>query len=326
MAARACPVVDGDRVYIYGPDGMLHCLGAADGKLRWKVDTQATFNVVQNFFGVSAVPLIEGDLLIVPVGGSPEGPEPDDFRDLKGNGTGIVAFDKFTGKERYRTSDELQSYSSPVIAVVAGRRLGLYWSRHRLIAFEPTTGKMAFQFPWRAKQLESVNAANPVVVGDHVLLTECYGLGSVLLKVTPGGPEVVWQDDANSRIKRLECHWNTPIHVDGFVYASSGRQSDTAELRCVELATGKVKWRMPELDRASLLLVDGYFVVLSESGKLLLVKPDPTRYVEVARLDLGREGRRLLRYPSWAAPVLSHGRLYLRGQGQIICLELIPAP
>jgi outer membrane protein assembly factor BamB len=322
---RACPIVDGDRVYIHGPEGMLHCLDVANGKLRWKVDTHAAYGVVQNFFGVSGVPMVEGELLIVPVGGSPTGTEPDDFRDLKGNGTGIVAFDKLTGKERYRATDELASYSSPIIAEINGRRLGLYWSRHRLIAFEPATGKAAFQFHWRSKQLESVNAANPLVVGDRIMLTECYGLGCVLLNVMGDKPEVVWKDDADSRRKRLECHWNTPIHVNGFVYGSSGRHSETAELRCVELANGEVKWRIRDLGRASLLFVDGHFVVLTEFGKLLLVKPDSARYVEIARLDFGREGRGLLKYPCWAAPVLSHGRLYLRGQGLLLCLELIPA-
>src|SRR5207248_4846862 len=141
-----------------------------------------------------------------------------------------------------------------------------------LVAFEPATGKVAFQFPWRSRHLESVNAANPVVVGDRILLTECYGNGAVLLRVTPGGPGVVWQDDPDSRRKRLECHWNTPIHVDGFVYGSSGRNAVAAELRCVELATGRVAWRQPGLPRASLLLVDGHFVVLTEVGQLLLVK------------------------------------------------------
>jgi outer membrane protein assembly factor BamB len=320
---RACPVVDGDCVYIYGAEGTLHCLGAADGKPRWKVDTQATYRVVQNYFGVSGVPIVEGDLLIVPVGGSPPGPEPDDFRDLKGNGNGLVAFDKRTGQEVYRATDELASYTSPLVADVGGKRLGLYWSRHRLIGFEPATGKVAFQFPWRAKAVESVNAANPVVVGDRVLLTECYGTGSVLLRIAPAGPQVVWQDDPDSRRKRLECHWNTPIHAGGHVYGSSGRNSDNAELRCVELATGEVKWRYPDLPRSTLLQADGHFVVLTEFGQLLLVKPDPARYVEVARMDLGRDGGGLLKYPCWAGPVLSHGRLYVRGAGRLVCLELI---
>ena len=323
---RACPAVDGDRVYIYGPEGILHCVGAADGKPRWKVDTQSTYHVLQNFFGVSGVPIVEGDLVIVPVGGSPAGRDPDDFRDLKGNGTGLVAFDKLTGKERYRTTNELASYSSPMVTDINGRRIGLYWSRHRLVAFEPASGRVAFQFPWRSKQLESVNAANPLVVGAHILLTECYGVGSVVLRVTPDGPMVVWKDDPDSRHKNLECHWNTPIHVNGDVYGCSGRQSDSAELRCVELATGRVRWRQPGLNRASLLLVDGHFVALTEYGTLLLVKPDPNRYVEVARIELGREGRKLLDQYCWAAPVLSHGRLYLRSKGTLLALELIPKP
>jgi outer membrane protein assembly factor BamB len=322
---RACPVVDGERVYCYGPEGILHCLAAGDGKPIWKVDTQATYKVVQNFFGVSGVPVIEGDLLIVPVGGSPAGPDPDDFRDLKSNGTGLIAFDKLTGKERYRTTDALASYSSPTVTEVAGKRIGLYWSRHKLIGFDPANGTVAWQFPWRAKILESVNAANPVVVGDRVLLTECYGVGGVLLRVTPNGPEVVWKDDADSRRKRLECHWNTPIHVNGYVYGSSGRNTDNAELRCVELATGDVKWREPELGRASLTLVDGHFVVLTELCQLLLVKPDATRFAEVGRMNLGRSGADLLKPPCWASPVIAGGRLYVRGAGRLVCLELIPS-
>src|SRR3954467_10191089 len=43
---RCCPVVDGDRVYLYGPEGMLHCLRAVDGKVVWKLDTKADFGVV----------------------------------------------------------------------------------------------------------------------------------------------------------------------------------------------------------------------------------------------------------------------------------------
>ena len=58
-------MVDGDRVYTFGVEGMLHCLTAAGGKVLWKLDTAAEFNVIQNFFGVGSTPLVEGDLLIV---------------------------------------------------------------------------------------------------------------------------------------------------------------------------------------------------------------------------------------------------------------------
>ena len=101
---RACPVVDGDRVYIHGVDGMLVCVAAADGKELWKVDTRERYHFHQNFFGASCMPLVEGDLLILAIGGSPKGPRPTDLREAKGNGTAIVAFDKRTGAEKYKGS------------------------------------------------------------------------------------------------------------------------------------------------------------------------------------------------------------------------------
>src|SRR5215471_1858927 len=75
---RSFPVVDGDQVYIYGPEGMLHCLKLVDDnqpKELWKVDTAAEFGVIQNFFGVGSTPVVDGELLLVMVGGSPEGSE-----------------------------------------------------------------------------------------------------------------------------------------------------------------------------------------------------------------------------------------------------------
>src|SRR5262249_41897308 len=70
---RASPVVDEDRVYLHGVEGMLYCIDALSGKEIWKVDTKKEFHFHQNFFGAGSVPLVEGDLLIVPVGGSPPG-------------------------------------------------------------------------------------------------------------------------------------------------------------------------------------------------------------------------------------------------------------
>jgi outer membrane protein assembly factor BamB len=329
---RCCPVVDGARVYIYGAEGLLHCLRVQDGQEVWKIDTTKEFNVEQNFFGVGSTPVVEGDLLLVVVGGSPPGLPPEDFRELKGNGSGLVAFDKYTGKIRYRVSDELASYTSPVLATIDGRRWCFVFARGGLLGLEPATGKIDFHYPWRARDLESVNAANPVVVGNKVLITETYGPGSALLEVRPGGCKEVWTDlEKGKREKSLMCHWNTPIHVDGYVYGSSGRHTEEASLRCVELATGKVMWSVPGLTRSSLLLVDGHFVCLTEEGAALLIKVNPKRYEEVAKMTLRRndvqgdpEAANLLHYPCWAAPTLSHGFLYLRGKDRLVCVELIP--
>jgi hypothetical protein len=129
------------------------------------------------------------------------------------------------------------------------------------------------------------------------------------------------------------CHWNTPIYHDGYLYACSGRHMEEAELRCIEWSTGKVMWSQPDLTRTSLLMVDGHFVCLAENGLLYLLKVNPHKYEEVARLLLSKrtDGRPpqsradlLVEYPCWAAPILSHGLLYVRGKDRLVCLELIP--
>jgi outer membrane protein assembly factor BamB len=328
---RCSPVLDGDRVYIYGVEGMLYCLRVEDGKPIWKVDTVADFHVRQNFFGVGSTPVVEGDLLLVQVGGSPQNDPSRTARDWpKGDDSGLVAFDKYTGKVRYHVTDELASYASPVLATLGERRWCFLFARGGLVGLDPASGKVDFRYPWRAKIVESVNAGNPVVVGNRVFLSETYGPGSALLEVKPGACKEIWTDrDKGIRDKSMRCHWNTPIHIDGYLYGCSGRHINEAELRCIELATGKVLWRKPGLTRTSLLWVDKHFICLGEDGILRLLKVNPDKYEEVSSVELkhpGADGRPepLLNEPCWAAPILSHGLLYLRGADRLVCLELIP--
>jgi outer membrane protein assembly factor BamB len=332
---RCAPVVDGDRVYIYGAEGMLHCVRVEDGKLIWKVDTIADFHVLQNFFGVGSTPVVEGDLLIAQVGGSPkDGFARSIYQRPKGDGCGVVAFDKYTGKVRYRVTDELASYAGPVLATLGERRWCFIFARGGLVGLDPATGKVDFHYRWRSRELESVNASNPVVVGKRVFISETYGPGGALLEVEPGACKEVWTDaDKGIREKSMQCHWNTPIHVGGYLYGCSGRHLNNAELRCIELATGKVKWRKRGLTRTSLLLVDNHFICLGEDGILRLLKVNPERYEEVSNVELKRpdatgkpdpQGEPLLKEPCWAAPILSHGLLYVRGADRLVCLELIP--
>ncbi len=322
---RASPVIDGNRVYTFGVEGRLRAHRVTDGALLWDLDTTARFGVVKNFFGAGSTPVIEGDLLLVPIGGSPPGTPKIHSGKVRGKGSGMVAFDKRTGEIQYAFSDELASYATPVLADVGGRRRGFHFARGGLMAFDPATGKLEFHHPWRARILESVNAASPVVVGDTVFISETYGPGSALLKLLPSGYEVVWQDKPGLRNHSLSLHWSTPIHHQGYLYGSSGRNSGDAELRAVEHATGRVVWRQPGLARSTLLLVDDHLVVLTEYGRLLLVRPTPERYTQVADLTPRNEaGQPLLQYPAWSPPALNAGLLYLKGKGRLVALELIP--
>jgi outer membrane protein assembly factor BamB len=339
---RCSAVIDGDRVYLYGVEGMVHCLSKRDGKVLWKVDTIEEYGVIQNFFGVGSTPVVYDDLLIVMVGGSP--PEsarvaPGQLDLVEPNGTAVVAFDKKTGKERYRVGNDLASYASMKIVRADGksrdRDWGLAFCRGGLVAFDPANGKLDFQFPFRDSGLESVNASMPVVVGDEVFLSETYGPGSVLLKLATPKPTVVWQDKPFSRVKAMQTHWNTAIEHNGFLYGSSGRHKPNAELRCIEWATGKVRWTIPRLTRASLTYADEKFYAMCEDGRLLLIAADPDKYTLLSEFDFSAKAidpaaarpSPMLGDPCWAAPVLSHGRLYVRGaagrdRGRVLCLDV----
>lgn len=320
---RCCPVVDGDLVYTFGPDGILQGHRVADGSVVWRLDTAKEYGVVRNFFGVGSTPLVEGDLLIVQVGGSPPGSPGINSGETRGAGSAIVALEKRTGKFRYKLSDELASYSSPVAATIHGRRWGFVFARGGLVGFEPGTGKVDFHHRWRSEMIQSVNVSSPVVAGDLVFITEAYTVGGALLKVKPGGCEIVWED-GRRRERSMGCWWNTPVHVDGHLYGANGMQGP--DLRCVELATGKVRWTARGMGACSLLHVDGHFVSLSDEGTLRLVRVNPAKYEEVAKVDLkSKDGDPLIKPPARAAAVLSHGLLYVRGRDRLACLELIPA-
>jgi hypothetical protein len=124
----------------------------------------------------------------------------------------------------------------------------------------------------------------------------------------------------------MQTHWNTAIHRDGYLYGSSGRH-ETAVLRCIDMKTGQVKWDQPDLSRSSLLYVDNHFVCLTEYGDLLLVRVNSDKFDLVGHRKLTRPRAANdfePRDPYWAAPILSHGLLYIRGDDRLVCMELIP--
>jgi outer membrane protein assembly factor BamB len=320
-------MVDGSHVYTYGADGVLQSVNVADGTPIWRIDTRQDFNVVKNFFGVGSSPLVWGDLLLVHVGGSPPGGPADVYAangNVQADGSALVAFDKATGKVRWKTGDDLASYASPVISKIGARDVVFMFARGGLLAIDPAKGETLANFPWRARKLESVNASSPVVLGNEVFVSETYELGSAMVRFTGSAFEEVWTDRNRRRNQAMALHWNTPIEQNDYLYGSSGYHSPEAELRCVEWKTGRVMWGEPNMGRSSLLLVEDKLVCLSEDGTLRIVRATPERYDEVAKWDLtGAGGAPLLKYPAWSAPALARGLLYIQGADRLVCLKLM---
>ena len=326
---RCSPVVDGDRVYVFGVAGTLACVSVYDGKQFWKLDTNETYNVSKNFFGVGASPLIYKDKILVMIGGS---------QSTKPNGTAMVAFDKVSGKELYRVGNYLASYSAPIVQSIDGKDVCLSLVREGLMTFDPNDGSDKKFFPWRASINESVNAASPVVWNNRILISEAYEKGSALVSMTQKGLEPLWTDSDGIKGKAIRAHWSTPLLNGNTIIASSGRNQPDTDLRCLQLdevTLGTTSWR-PELkwskrnhDRMTGLIVDDHLLLLGEEGSLQLLEWNKEKMTVLAQMELGdikdaRDGKPLIRPPSWAPPVLSHGLLYLRGEGKVVCLELIP--
>jgi outer membrane protein assembly factor BamB len=210
------------------------------------------------------------------------------------------------------------------LATIEGRDIVFMFARGGLLAIDPVQGQTLAQFPWRARILESVNASTPVIVGDEVFISETYELGSALVRLAGSEFQEIWTDRNRRRDRAMALHWNTPIESGGYLYGSSGYHEPEAELRCIELNTGKLMWRQPDLGRTSLLLVEGTLVCLSEDGTVRLVRATPDRYEELAQWEFQSEdGSPLLRNPAWAAPALAHGLLYVQGPDQLVCVRLI---
>jgi hypothetical protein len=126
----------------------------------------------------------------------------------------------------------------------------------------------------------------------------------------------------------LEMHWSQPILVDGHLFGFSGRNEPDAILRCVEWATGKVKWERnerwpahsaeqpPVFGRGSFILAEGRLIALGEGGLLGMFEPS-----RVECRELGRWQVPSMKYPCWAAPILSDRRLFLRSEDRLVCLN-----
>ncbi len=317
---RSSPTIAGDHVYTLGVAGKLTCRKVADGKVVWSVDTNEKYGVVQNFFGVGCSPLVLGNELIVMIGGSP----PEDQRvapmrldRVSPNGSAVVAFDRATGDQRWKCGDDLASYSSPRPIEIDGETYVLVFARDSLMLIDPRLGKVRWKFDHRASMLESVNAIVPVVVGNHVLISECYEVGSALLKITPDDHEVVWKDPPRDRrAQSLRAHWSTPVVINGQLYGCSGRNSPDSDFRCIDFKTGEVKWTDPRRIRSSVTRVGDRLLVFEERGTLQVVEPQTEGLKVIAEWELD------LSFPCWAAPIVVGNKLILRGTSKVLCLEL----
>lgn len=295
---RATPTIHDDRVFLFGAEGGLHCVGLKDGKTLWSNDLQKTLRAPTGYFGLACSPLIAGELVVLNVG-APQT-------------AGIVAFDIHTGKLVWKSTDDEASYSSPILAKLAGRRQAVFFTRHTLFGLDPASGKELWKQPWSPAMQASVSAAVPVIANDIVFATASYGAGAIALRVSPDGVRKLWEGDDS-----LSAQYQTPVLHLGHLFGFHGRL-DTGprpKFRCVELATGRVRWSSQKVDAGSLTRVGNDALLLTVNGELIRVKLSAEGFSEHGRTQiLGLEVR--------AHPALSDGRFIARDKRRLVCVDL----
>ena len=291
---RGTPTVDGDRLYVLTENGDLACL-KTDGSILWQRNILKEFGGPQLQWLVSESPLVDGSHLVV----TPGGP-----------GAGMVKLDKMTGKTVWTSKDlsDTAAYSSITVADVQGVRTYMTFTASAGVGVRASDGKLMFSYPAAANR--TANVATPVYSDNKVFFASAYGTGGGLLNLTVQNGEVAATEAYFTR--EMKNHHGGMVLVDGYLYGYND-----LILTCLEFTTGKMMWRDRSVGKGSVTYADGRLYLQSENNLVGLAEATPTGYVEKGRFEIPDKG-----LPSWAHPVISDGRLYVRNQDTLLVYDI----
>lgn len=288
--ARSTPTVDGDFLFVLGSDGDLACLERATGNIRWTKNVRVELEGAPGAWSYSESPLVDGDFLVCTPGGSQ---------------ATLAAFNKQTGDVVWKTAlpegDEA-GYSSVIAVTVAGVKQYVQFLGQGLVGVDSATGR----FLWRYEQTAKGSPANiPTPVADGPLV---YSAASR----SGGGLVRIVSNDGALQAEEVYFKPKLPSSIGGSVKVGDYLYGTTREsFMCVEFATGEVKYQSRGLGASSILFADERLYLHGENGDVVLAEANPEEYRERGRFtppDMPDRGKS----KSWAYPVISNGRLYIR--------------
>jgi outer membrane protein assembly factor BamB len=312
---RAAVTVHEGRAYALGAVGHLTCLDAAKGTVLWARDLGKEYEIQMPTWGVTAAPLIEGELLILHIGGA--------------RNACFVALDKKTGQERWRALPDRPTYVAPVVVTQAGKRVMVCWTAERVVGLDPATGKLHWQYPFPAGQIV-IAIATPVVEKDRIFFASFYD-GALMLRLLPDrlAVEKVWQrKGANERdTDAIQPIISTPLLIDGYVYGVDSY----GELRCLDGSTGTRVWTsydaVPRARWSTIHFVRNADKVwmFNERGQLLITRLSPKGYEEISRAQLLKPTMGQLRERGgvcWSHPAFANQHVFARNDEELVCASL----
>jgi outer membrane protein assembly factor BamB len=294
---RSTPTFHQGRLYCLMAAGELFCLDAADGREVWRVDLlQAAGSRPRDdmyYWGQAGSPLVEADAVIVQPGGS--------------RNNSLVALHRETGKSLWSAGNDPAGYSSPVAIEAGGRRQVVSFTGQAAIGVDPAKGGLLWRYELANKF--DCNIATPLWSDGLLFLSAAYGAGCAALEVSARAVREKWRN------KNLLNHFPTSVILKGHVYGCHG-DLGANQIRCLDLATGELKWDDRGPGKSSLLAYQEHIVLQGERGTARLIEANPDRYVEKGRLDGVLSGK------AWSQPALLNQRLYLKDDREVVCLDL----
>lgn len=316
---RATPTVDGDRVYVLGAMGALHCLNAKTGAVLWRKDYVKDYKTSVPVWGMTAAPLVDGPRLICLAGG-------------EGNAK-VVAFDKMTGKEIWRAiaSDGEPGYAPPIAITAAGRKQIIVWRPEAVTALEPETGKVLWEQPFKVNL--GLSVATPVLNGPRLLVSSFYN-GSMMLELDDSRPSArtLWKGSSASEIKTDGLHAliNTPVIAGDHVYGICSY----GQFRCLNARTGERVWETLAVTGEQARWSTGFIVrhgeryfINNDHGDLIIAKLSPEGYQEISRTRLIKPtansgNRRQMGAVHWSHPAYANRHIFVRNDEEIFSASL----
>jgi len=307
--SRCTPTVVGDHLWVTTSDGQIACLTTA-GKVVWKKDFKDWGGRMMSGWGFAESVLVDGNAAVCTPGG------PDAM---------MVALDKATGKELWKCKvpkfgdnkgKDGAGYGSIVISQGAGVKQYVQMTGHGVIGVRASDGKFLWGYDKTAN--DTANISCPVIAGDHVFSSSAYGAGAGLVKLSKDGDGVKAEEVYFLDRDQLQNHHGGMVLVDGYIYC--GHKQNGGDLVCIDIKTGKFAWgpiKGVGEKSAAVTYVDGHLIVRYQNGLVALVAATPKEF----KLE-GTFKAEFKDKDSWAYPVVSGGKLYLREQNKLMCYQL----
>ena len=292
---RATPTWDDGRLFALGATGELQSLDAATGRLRWRTNILADAGARNLSWAMAASPLIVDNMVVVLPGGT--------------GGQSVVAYDADTGAPVWSALDDVQGYTAPMLVTLAGRRQILVVTAERAAGLSVEDGALLWDYPWVVSTVP--NISQPVMVGDgRLFLSASYGQGAALIEVRETGGTLAARE--LWRTNRMKNKFSSSVVHEGYLYGL-----DESILACLDVETGELVWKAGRYGYGQLLLANGYLVVLTERGDVVLVRATPDGHEELARFAA-------ISGKTWNTPTLADGRLYVRNTTEMAAFDISP--